>query len=170
VVANKKIVEALNRVSKQFIHGFTYNGHPVSVAAGRAVLDIIRRDRLVFRAKQLEPVMRRELSRLIEMDCIGDVRGSGLLWGVEFVADKQTKAAFSADFNFSGKVAAEAASRGVLVYSMQGTVDGYSGDHLLIAPPAIISEDHIAECASKLAESIAAVENSFHKSQFANHK
>jgi adenosylmethionine-8-amino-7-oxononanoate aminotransferase len=170
VVANKKIVDALNRVSKQFVHGFTYNGHPVSVAAGRAVLDTIQREQLVARAKQLEPIMRRELSRLLGIDCVGDVRGIGLLCGVEFVSDKKAKAAFPADFAFSSKVAAEAAARGVLVYPMQGTVDGYSGDHVLIAPPAIITEDQVSECVNKLGESITAVRNSSHKSQFANHK
>jgi adenosylmethionine-8-amino-7-oxononanoate aminotransferase len=170
VIASKKIVDALSRTSKQFVHGFTYNGHPVSVAAGRAVLDIIRRDQLVSSAKQLETVMRRELSRLLDVDSVGDVRGIGLLWGVEFVSDKKTKAAFPADFGFSSRVAAEATSRGVLVYPMQGTVDGYSGDHLLLAPPAIISEEQIAECVTKLAEAITTVQNTFHKSQVANHK
>lgn len=170
VVASKKIVDALGGMSKQFVHGFTYNGHPVSVAAGRAVLGVIRGEQLVSRAKQLEAVMRRELSHLLEIDCIGDVRGIGLLWGVEFVSDKKTKSSLPAAYNFSGRVADEAASRGVLVYPMQGTVDGYSGDHLLIAPPAIITEEQIVECVSKLGESIKAVESATHKSQIANRK
>jgi hypothetical protein len=114
--------------------------------------------------------MRRELGRLLDLDCVGDVRGIGLLWGVEFVADKKTKEPFPADWNFAGKVAAECAQRGVLVYPMQGTVNGYSGDHLLLAPPAIITEAQIAECAAAIRASLETVCASLHQSQITNHK
>jgi hypothetical protein len=114
--------------------------------------------------------MRTELKPLLDFDCIGDVRGIGLLWGVEFVADKRTKQPFPAGLNFAAKVAAECAQRGVLVYPMQGTVDGYSGDHLLLAPPAIITEAQIAECAKAIKDSVAAVSTSVHQSPIANHK
>jgi adenosylmethionine-8-amino-7-oxononanoate aminotransferase len=170
VVATAKIVHALRSKSGSFIHGFTYNAHPACAAAGKAVLDIIKRDSLVARAKQLEPIMRRELSRLLELECVGDVRGIGLLWGAEFVRNKHSKEAFPAAFNFSAKVATECSARGVLVYPMQGTVDGYSGDHLLIAPPAIITEQQIGECAKVLSASIKTVSETFQKSQSGNHK
>jgi adenosylmethionine-8-amino-7-oxononanoate aminotransferase len=170
VLANRKVIDALTRGSKNFVHGFTYNGHPASCAAGRAVLDIVKKKDLVARAKTLEAVMRTELKPLLDFDCIGDVRGIGLLWGVEFVADKRTKQPFPAGLNFAAKVAAECAQRGVLVYPMQGTVDGYSGDHLLLAPPAIITEAQIAECAKAIKDSVAAVSTSVHQSPIANHK
>jgi adenosylmethionine-8-amino-7-oxononanoate aminotransferase len=170
VIANRRVVDALTRGSKNFVHGFTYNGHPAACAAGRAVLDIVKKNGLVARARSLESVMRRELGRLLDLECVGDVRGIGLLWGVEFVADKKTKEPFPADWNFAGKVAAECAQRGVLVYPMQGTVNGYSGDHLLLAPPAIITEAQIAECAAAIRASLETVCASLHQSQITNHK
>lgn len=160
VIASKKVMDPLRSVSKQFVHGFTYNGHPVCVAAGSAVLDVIKNKALFSRARSLEKVMREELSSLLKVDAVGDVRGVGVLWGIEFVADKKTKAAFSADFNFAGRVGAECSTRGVMVYPMQGAVDGYSGDHLLIAPPAVITEDEIAECARVIGEAVKAASSS----------
>jgi adenosylmethionine-8-amino-7-oxononanoate aminotransferase len=153
-------VDPLRKVSGQFVHGFTYNGHPACVAAGSAVLDVIKSRSLVSRAHSLETVMREQLSSLLKLDAVGDVRGVGLLWGIEFVSDKKTKAAFPVDLNFAGIVGAECSARGVLVYPMQGTVDGYSGDHLLIAPPAVIREDQIAECARVIGEAGTAVSSS----------
>jgi adenosylmethionine-8-amino-7-oxononanoate aminotransferase len=68
----------------------------------------------------------------------------GLLWGVEFVTDKKTKAPFAPEKNFAGRVGQGCLRRGLLVYPMQGCVDGVAGDHLLIAPPAVISAEQIA--------------------------
>ena len=77
------------------------------------------------------------------MKAVGDVRGIGLLYGVEFVSDKSSKSPFPAELNFAGQVAAAAMARGLLVYPMQGCVDGVSGDHMLIAPPAVITSEQI---------------------------
>ncbi|HEV2731264.1 MAG TPA: hypothetical protein VGV15_14635, partial [Terriglobales bacterium] len=85
---------------------------------------------------------------------VGDVRGLGLLWGVEFVADKKTKAPFPPEKNFSGLVAQACLCRGLLVYPMQGSVDGVAGDHLLIAPPAVITADEIAWAVEQLRAAI----------------
>jgi hypothetical protein len=83
------------------------------------------------------------LSSLRDLDAVGDVRGLGLLCGVEFVADKRTKAPFAPEKNFAGRVGQACFRRGLLVYPMQGCVDGVAGDHLLIAPPAVISAEQI---------------------------
>jgi adenosylmethionine-8-amino-7-oxononanoate aminotransferase len=160
VIASKKVVDALRSVSGQFVHGFTYNGHPACVAAGEAVLNVIRNKGLFECAQSLERVVREQLSSLLKFEAVGDVRGVGLLWGVEFVADKKTKVPYPADYNFAAKIGAECSARGVMVYPMQGTADGYSGDHLLIAPPAVITEDQIAECARVIGESVTAVSSS----------
>jgi adenosylmethionine-8-amino-7-oxononanoate aminotransferase len=76
-------------------------------------------------------------------EAVGDVRGIGLLWAVDFVADKSSKRPFPPQQNFAGRVAAATLKRGLLVYPMQGSVDGISGDHLLLAPPAIIAAHQI---------------------------
>ena len=85
---------------------------------------------------------------------VGDVRGIGLLWAVEFVSDQSTKKPFPPTNNFAGSVGAAALNRGLLVYPMQGSVDGISGDHILLAPPAIITRDQIAWSVDQMAASI----------------
>jgi hypothetical protein len=79
---------------------------------------------------------------------------------VEFVADKSSKKAFAPELNFAGRVAAAALRRGLLVYPMQGSVDGAAGDHLLLAPPAVITQDQIAWAVDQLSESIKESESS----------
>ena len=153
VIASKKVVDAIAAGSGAFLHGFTYNAHPVSVAAGRAVLRRIRALNLVHAADSeaadsgtestAGSALKVALQSLRDLDAVGDVRGLGLLWGIEFVADKKTKAAFAPEKNFAGLVGQACLRRGVLVYPMQGCVDGVAGDHLLIAPPAVISADEI---------------------------
>jgi len=90
------------------------------------------------------------LESLRDLDAIGDVRGLGMLWGVEFVADNKTKAPFPQEKNFSSLVAQACLHRGLLVYPMQGSVDGVAGDHLLIAPPAVITAEQISWAVEQL--------------------
>ena len=158
VIASKKVVGAISAGSGALIHGFTYNAHPISVAAGSAVLKIIRDDNLVCQADSSEgavgTAMKAELQRLLELPVVGDVRGLGLLWGVEFVSDKHSNTPFAPSAQFSSRVAASAAKRGVMTYPMQGCVDGESGDHLLLAPPAIITREEVAFAVEQLAAAI----------------
>ena len=98
--------------------------------------------------------MRSALDQLRGLNTVGDVRGIGLLWGVEFVADPGTKQPLPPEKNFSGRVGMAAAKRGLLVYPMQGSVDGVAGDHLLIAPPAVITPEQVEWAVGTLAEAI----------------
>jgi adenosylmethionine-8-amino-7-oxononanoate aminotransferase len=155
VIASKKVVDAINTGSGAFLHGFTYNAHPISVAAGRAVLGRIRSLNLVHAADSdaegtAGSVLKKALEGLRDVEVVGDVRGLGMLWGVEFVADKTTKAPFPQEKNFSGLVGQACVRRGLLVYPMQGSVDGVAGDHLLIAPPAVIIPEQINWAAEQL--------------------
>ena len=148
VIASRKVVDAIAEGSGTFLHGFTYNAHPVSVAAGRAVLRRIQELKLVHAADSsaegtAASALKRALESLRELEAVGDVRGLGLLWAIEFVADKKTRAQFSPEKNFAGLVGKVCLRRGLLVYPMQGCVDGITGDHLLIAPPAVISGEEI---------------------------
>ena len=90
---------------------------------------------------------------------MGDVRGIGLLRAVEFVRDERTKDPFPPGQTFSARVGAAAAKRGVLVYPMQGSVDGTAGDHILLAPPAIITEDQIGWSIERLSAAIREAES-----------
>ncbi len=148
VIASRKVVDAIAAGSGAFLHGFTYNAHPVSVAAGRAVLRVIREKKLVDQADSQTPgslgeKLKLELQTLRELPSVGDVRGLGLLWGVEFVADKKSKQPYPSKKNFARRVGQAAVKRGLLVYPMQGCVDGSEGDHLLLAPPAVITGEQI---------------------------
>ncbi len=152
VIANRKVVDALASGSGSFVHGFTYNAHPVAVAAGQAALRRILSAKLVERAHSNLPG--KTLASLRACRNVGDVRGIGLLWGVEFVEDKKSKRPFAPKFNFAGRVAAEAARRGLLLYPIQGCADGYAGDHVLIAPPAVITENEIVWAVEQLKAAI----------------
>jgi adenosylmethionine-8-amino-7-oxononanoate aminotransferase len=159
VIASKKIVEAIAEGSGALLHGFTYNAHPISLAAGRAVLRYLQQHKLVQAANDQQQgtparVLRKALDSLLDLPAVGDLRGIGLLLGVEFVADKKTKAPFDSKKNFAGLVGQAAAKRGLLVYPMQGCVDGIAGDHLLIAPPAILSAEQIAWAVDQLRQAI----------------
>jgi hypothetical protein len=94
------------------------------------------------------------LSQLATLEPVGDVRGIGLLWAVEFVSDRGSKSAYPPNTNFAGLVSQAALERGLLVYPVQGCVDGDSGDHILIAPPAIITAEQIDWACDQLALSI----------------
>jgi adenosylmethionine-8-amino-7-oxononanoate aminotransferase len=87
--------------------------------------------------------LKNALEGLRDLDVVGDVRGLGLLWGVEFVQNKKTKQPFPPERNLAGQIGEACRKRGLLVYPMQGCVDGTAGDHLLIAPPAVITADQI---------------------------
>jgi adenosylmethionine-8-amino-7-oxononanoate aminotransferase len=159
VVASKKVVDGISAGSGAFMHGFTYNAHPVAVAAGRAVLRRVRAQKLVQGADSAvagSPAasLKSALGSLREIDAVGDVRGLGLLWAVEFVADKKTKQPLPAEKGFSGLVGQACARRGLLVYPMQGSVDGVAGDHILVAPPAVITGEQIAWAVGELRASV----------------
>ena len=159
VVVSRRVAVAIADGSGAFLHGFTYNSHPISLAAGRAVLTRLQKEKLV-RAADSESrgstaaILRSALEGLRDAKSVGDVRGIGLLWGVEFVADKATKRPFDPELNFAGRVAQAALNRGLLVYPMQGCVDGVSGDHLLIAPPAVITAEQIDWAAKQVRKAI----------------
>ena len=155
VIASKKVVDAIAAGSGAFLHGLTYNAHPISLAAGRAVLRFIQKSKLVEAADSaLEATtgakVKQALETLSDISAVGDVRGIGLLWGVEFVADRKSKRPFPAQSNFAGGVGRAAAKRGLLVYPMQGCVDGIAGDHVLLAPPAVIKEEEIGWAVTQL--------------------
>jgi len=159
VLVSKRVASAIADGSGAFLHGFTYNSHPISLAAGRAVLTRLQKEELV-RAADSESrgstaaTLRSALEGLCDVKAVGHVRGIGLLWGVEFVADKTTKQPFAPGLNFAGRVAQAAVNRGLLVYPMQGCVDGVAGDHVLIAPPAVITAEQIDWAAKQLKEAI----------------
>ena len=146
-------VELIREAHEDFVHGSTYSHHAVGAAAAQATLDYLEQHNLVAASAKLGTYLGQQLrDKLSELPCIGDVRGLGMLWGVEFVADRKSKAPFSPEEHFSRRVGDLAFERGVIFYPGSGCVDGVRGDHLLIAPPFVINEAVIDEMVSILRE------------------
>src|SRR6266545_1564962 len=140
-----------------FTHGFTYSHHVVGAAAGRAVLGILRERDLVAAAESQGKRLRTGLqARLDGHPAVGDVRGLGLLVGVELVADRIGATPFARADRVTERVLAAARERGLLVYSSTGHVGG-DGDLLLLGPPLVISDAEVDEAVETLGEAIEAV-------------
>lgn len=151
------IYEAIASGSGSFQHGHTYHGHPLAAAAGGAVLNaILDRDLLPqvrARGETLEAVLTAAFG---QHPHVGDIRGRGLFRGVELVEDRGKKASFDPARKLHAKVKAAALAEGLICYPAGGTVDGRIGDHVLLAPPFIISEAQIDELVGKLERAIGA--------------
>ena len=123
---------------------------------------VIKRDRLLDNVKAMGAQLARRLNqRFGSHPYVGDIRGRGLLWGLELVADRATKEPFDPALRLHARVKEHAMVRGLLVYPMGGTIDGNRGDHVLIAPPFIADAPTIDTIVERLGDAIdAAVENS----------
>lgn len=139
LVASGRVAEAIAQGSGSFLHGFTYNSHPVAAAAANAVLDYMERERLFERVEAAGRELRAALDQLRRFSVVGDVRGMGLLQGVEFVRDAKTQQPYPPEAHVAMRVQMDAFDAGVMTYPIQGCVDGTRGDHLLIAPPFTIN-------------------------------
>jgi len=151
------IYDAITAGSGSFQHGHTYHGHPMAAAAGRAVLQALLSRDLVARAAAQGAVLDRALHAALGQHAhIGDLRGRGLFRGIELVADRDTKTPFDPGLKIHTKIKSAAMAEGLMCYPAGGTVDGRSGDHILLAPPFIITDDQIDELVTKLTRAITA--------------
>jgi adenosylmethionine-8-amino-7-oxononanoate aminotransferase len=149
------VTDAIAQGSGAFLHGFTYNAHPVSAAAGLAVLDYAAKQRLFQRVEPLGRELREALAPLSQLSVVGDVRGMGLLMAIEFVNDRETRAPFPPDANIAPRIAQDLLDKGIVAYPVQGCADGDRGDHLLLAPPYVITSPIIKRLADTLVEVVS---------------
>ncbi|WP_191577055.1 aspartate aminotransferase family protein [Achromobacter insolitus] len=157
VMAQQHIVQAMQHGSGFFQHGHTYLGHALACAASLAVQDVIRRDGLLERVRvQGAGLAQRLHAALGEHPHVGDIRGRGLFMGVELVQDRATKQPFDPELTLHARIKREAMARGLMVYPMGGTLDGRQGDHVLLAPPFIISDDELDQLTERLVGAIDA--------------
>jgi adenosylmethionine-8-amino-7-oxononanoate aminotransferase len=157
VLARDALVSALSQGSGFFQHGHTYLGHPVACAAALAVQEVIQRDGLLLNVQ----VRGRSFQRLMcdhlgSHPHVGDIRGRGLFWAVELVQDRATKAPFDPGARLHARVKRECMARGLMTYPMGGTIDGFRGDHILLAPPFIVEESHLELIVDRLHAAIDA--------------
>ena len=152
MLCTKEIYGAIEAGSGFFQHGHTYLGHPVAAAASLAVVKkLVSEDLVGAGCGEKGEVLRAALTeRFGQHPHVGDIRGRGLFMGLEFVADRETKAPFGSEKKLANRLKAAAFDRGLICYPMPGTRDGKTGDHVLLAPPFIISEAEIGELADKL--------------------
>jgi adenosylmethionine-8-amino-7-oxononanoate aminotransferase len=155
VLVAPNVVAAFENGTGAFKHGFTYQAHPVATAAGNAVLDYIESQNLFARVVPAAVALCNALAPLLSHRHVGDVRGLGLLVGIEFVRDKSTREPFEPSEAIAEKIRAAAMHEGVLVYPTQGCVDGARGDHILLAPPFVITPKESALIATALAAALA---------------
>lgn len=155
VLASKRVVSAFENGTGIFEHGFTYSAHPTACAAGLAVLEYMEANQLTKRVGELELRLKDGLSAVAAGSAIvGDVRGKGFLWGMEFVCDREAKSPFPSELKLSQNLAAEAASQGLLIYPGSGSIDGASGDHVIVAPPYTASEAELDKLFELLSVSV----------------
>jgi hypothetical protein len=145
VVTSRRIQEPLARGSGALAHAQTFSHHPVLCAAGVATLRYLRERRLVERCAEMGQVLHRRLAALRDLPLVGDVRGRGLLAGVEFVADGTTREPLPRSARLAETVTEAALEEGLVVWPNVGHADGGTGDLVMLAPPFIVTEDQIDE-------------------------
>jgi len=157
MLMQKKIFETVASGSGAFQHSHTYMGHPLACAAALAVQKVIRRDNLLANVRQQGALLSRRLhERFGNHPFVGDVRGRGLFQGVELVADRGTREPFDPARKLNVLVKKEAMKRGLMIYPMGGAADGVRGDHVLLAPPFILTEANVDAIVERLGEAIDA--------------
>jgi hypothetical protein len=157
LLASTRVYDAVVKGSGFFQHGHTYLGHPIACAAALAVQRAWRERNLMPQVQRLGHALEARLrARFGTHPHVGDIRGRGLFWGLELVADRASKQPFDPAQRLNAKVKQRAMEDGLLCYPMGGTIDGARGDHVLLAPPFIVSETHLDELVEKLGRSIDA--------------
>ena len=156
MMCSAKIHDAIRDGSGFFQHGHTYLGHPIACAAAVAVVKKLTEGGLIQRSRQMGQVLQTALeAEFGQHPNVGDIRGRGLFRALEFVQDRETKAPFDPSEGLAKKIKTTAMENGLICYPNGGTIDGKSGEHVLLAPPFICTEDQIAELVEKLSKSIA---------------
>ncbi|WP_343079130.1 aspartate aminotransferase family protein [Ostreiculturibacter nitratireducens] len=155
LLTSGRIYDAIAKGTGFFQHGHTYMGHAMAAAGANAVIgEILERDLLSRVRQQGEKLDAALRAAFAQHPHVGDIRGRGLFRGVELVADRETKAPFDPARKINARIKSEAFAAGLICYPMGGTIDGQTGDHVLLAPPFIIEDAQIDELVEKLSGAI----------------
>jgi adenosylmethionine-8-amino-7-oxononanoate aminotransferase len=156
VAAPERIIDVIAEGSGSFMHAQTFSHHPVACAAGLAAVRHLKASKLVERCADVGKVLQRRLATLATLPHVGDVRGRGLLAGVEFVEDKATRAAFPRAAKFAETFTEAAQEAGLVVWPNVGHADGTNGDLVMLAPSFIITEREIEELVQRFMAALEA--------------
>ena len=155
VMVADHVFRAIADGSGFFRHSHTYMGHPVACAAGNAVIDAIEEDDLLANVRERGEEMQAGLGiTLGQHPHVGDIRGRGLMIGVEIVKDRGSKEPFEPERKLPARIKAAAMDEGLMVYPMGGTIDGLSGAHVLLAPPYTIDSGHVEAIVDRLGKAL----------------
>ncbi len=155
ILIHERIVAGLRAGTGSFLHGHTYQAHPVACAAALEVQRIIREDDLLANVRAMGAALDAALhARFGNHGHVGDIRGRGLFMALELVADRTTKAPFDPALAVHERVKHAALATGLAIYPMGGTIDGRQGDHVLIAPPYTATADEIALIVERLGQAV----------------
>ena len=158
ILAHRRVVEGLASGSGAFAHGHTYQAHPIACAAALAVQQVIAEDKLLDERPRHGRAARSAAGRSASATIanIGEIRGRGLFWAVEFVRDRATKEPFDPALKLHERVKREAFARGLACYPMGGTIDGKRGDHAILAPPYIVDAAQIDTIVERFGDAVEA--------------
>jgi adenosylmethionine-8-amino-7-oxononanoate aminotransferase len=144
VAAPQRVLDPIAKGSGSLLHAQTFSHHPVLAAAGLAAVRYLKQHKLVERCARLGPVFHQKLAALKELPLVGDVRGRGLLAGIEFVADKGSRAPLPRKLKFAETFAEQALDAGLMTWANMGQANG-EGDLSCLAPPFVIEESEMDE-------------------------
>ena len=153
MLCTAQIYKVIEEGSGFFQHGHTYMGHPTAAAGSVAVINKLVDDNLIKHCHEMGEKLQTALTDAFgQHPYIGDIRGRGLFRGLEIVENRETKNPFAKEKAINKKIKKAAFKAGLCCYPMGGTIDGVMGDHVLLAPPFILEDDHIGEITDKLSK------------------
>jgi adenosylmethionine-8-amino-7-oxononanoate aminotransferase len=154
LMARPEVVEPVLRSDAGFVAGHTYVGNPLSSAIGLAVLRYIERHDLLSNCREQGEYLLGRLPELLRYPIVGDVRGMGLMTGLELVRDQTSKEPFPLEARAAHVLTEEARAAGLAVYPGQGTADGLVGDHVMLTPPLTTTREQIDEIMDALHQAL----------------
>ncbi|MGI4942788.1 MAG: aspartate aminotransferase family protein [Janthinobacterium lividum] len=155
LLVGRKVVAALSAGSGAFVHGHTYQAHPIACAAALEVQRIIREESLLTNVQAMGARLQKGLEATLgQHPRVGDIRGRGLFRALEVVADRDTRRPFAAKDGVSARLKAAGLANGIAVYPSSGTMDGVVGDHVIVAPPYNVTAAQVDEIVERTAAMI----------------
>jgi adenosylmethionine-8-amino-7-oxononanoate aminotransferase len=154
MAVRNELVARFQEREAEFQHLYTFSAHPISCAAGNEVMRIVEDENLIARAEQMGKYLGQSLQKLEDLPMVGDIRGKGMIWAIEFVKDKRTKEPFPKQKNVKMDLLTQCLLRGAFFYPGYFEDEQGRGDLLMIAPPFIITEEQIDQVVAILEESL----------------
>jgi len=158
ILVHERVFRAFEESGVDYLGGHTYNAHPVTCSAGLAVLNYLEKKNLMKDVARKGAKLEEGLRRIAAHEpLIGDVRGLGLMWGVEFVRDRAAREPFDRDVKLALRVMLHAMEKGLILYPVSAMADGLRGDGVLICPPLIIDAEEMDELLGMFEETVRKV-------------